>query len=84
MSGLVVLVFGYMFVLRGFCVEGKLFLLCWLPFFLFVDLAVPVKIVNFLNQFYQTVKWNFFRVDVQLDRWVKGFKFCERVKLDCF
>lgn len=52
MSGLVVLVFGYMFLLRRFGVEGKLFLLCWLPFFLLVDLAVPVKIVNFLNQFY--------------------------------
>ena len=52
MSGLVVLVFGCMLVLRGFCVEGKLFLLCCLPFFLLVDLAVPVKIVNFLNELY--------------------------------
>ncbi len=30
------------------------------------------------------MEWYFFGVDVQLDSWVKGFKLCERIKLDCF
>jgi hypothetical protein len=50
-SGLILSVFGCVFVLRGLGVERELFLLGFLLLLLFVDLTVPVKIVDLLYQF---------------------------------